>query len=443
MLIFMEKERFESLRMKELENIINKNKSDLKYKRLLDYYKAEHDILTYSKRNKKVPNNRLINNIPKYIVDTGVGYFMGKPIVYSSKNEEFLNTLQKIFDYNDEQDHNIELAKSTGIYGSAFEMIYLDENADIRFTILSPDDVIMIVSTDLKEVLGAIRLIRTRDHLDKTYIKIEFWDSHCVSYYNYKEEKLEFVDEIEHYYHDVPFVEYINNEERKGDFEDEISLVDAYNRVQSNTANMFQYNDEALLMVRKLGDVSDDDIKQMKEDGVVVFPEDGDMNWLLKTIDDTALENYKKRIRDDIHIFSNVPNLNDENFGGNLSGVAVGYKLWGMEQKTAIKERKFKKGLQRRIELITNILNIKGGNFNYMDIEISFRRNKPQNILEIAQIITMLSGELSRETKLAMLPNVLDVKKEIEKIEEEKSRTRSDFGLTNEFIESIGRHDEK
>ena len=77
------------------------------------------------------------------------------------------------------------------------------------------------------------------------------------------------------------------------------------------------------------------------------------MDWLLKTIDDTALENYKNRLREDIHTGANVPHMCDESFGGNLSGVAISYKLWGLEQICSIKERKFKKGLQRRIELIT------------------------------------------------------------------------------------------
>ena len=67
---------------------------------------------------------------------------------------------------------------------------------------------------------------------------------------------------------------------------------------------------------------------------------------------------------------SHVPHLCDESFGGNLSGVAIAYKLWGLEQLCAMKERKFKKGLQRRIELITNILNIKGGHYDYKDSEI-------------------------------------------------------------------------
>ena len=114
-----------------------------------------------------------------------------------------------------------------------------------------------------------------------------------------------------------------------------------------------------------------------------------------------------------------------------LSGVAVSYKLWGLEQICAIKERKFKRGLQRRIELITHILNIQGGQFDYRDIDIQFRRNKPQNVLEIAQIITMLSGELSRETRLQMLPTIDNVQDELQKLEDEKQQEVNSFGQYN------------
>ena len=90
--------------------------------------------------------------------------------------------------------------------------------------------------------------------------------------------------------------------------------------------------------------------------------------------------------------------------------------------------RKFKRGLQRRIELITHILNIQGGQYDYRDIDIQFRRNKPQNLLEIAQIVTMLSGELSRETRLQMLPTIDNVQDELQKLEEEKQQEVNGFG---------------
>ena len=207
--------------------------------------------------------------------------------------------------------------------------------------------------------------------------------------------------------------------------------------MESNTANFFQYNDEALLKVLKMGAVTSQDIAEMKEKGAIILEDGGDIQWLIKEVSDTALENYKKRLREDMHIFSAVPNLTDANFGGNLSGVAMSYKLWGLEQICAIKERKFKRGLQRRIELITHILNIKGGQFDYRDIDIQFRRNKPQNVLEIAQIITMLSGELSRETRLQMLPTIDNVQDELQKLEEEKQQEVNSFGQYNALAQAL------
>ena len=64
---------------------------------------------------------------------------------------------------------------------------------------------------------------------------------------------------------------------------------------------------------------------------------------MLKEINDTALENYKNRLVSDMHLFSSVPNMTDNAFASNLSGVAISYKMWSMDQVVAIKERKFKK----------------------------------------------------------------------------------------------------
>jgi len=427
--LYMERSALDGLNEADIKKMIEENEDGTKYQRLEGYYAGDHDILHYTKKGSSVPNNRLVNNMPRYITDTAVGYFLGKPVAYSSQDDDFLHALQDIFDYNDEQDENTELAKTASIDGDCFEMLYLDEDAQIRFVKVAPGSCILIYETGYTEPMAALRFIYSRDRNGYPVKKVEFWTStECWYFVSYNGSALELVDIVEHYWRDVPFIEYINNEERIGDFEGVISLVDAYNRVQSNTANFFQYNDEALLKIMKLGDVRPKDIAEMKEAGAIILEDGGDIDWLIKEVADTPLENYKKRLREDMHLFSSVPNLNDENFGGNLSGVAVSYKLWGLEQICAIKERKFKRALQRRIELITTMLNIQGGHYDYRDIDIQFRRNKPQNLLETAQIITTLAGELSRETRLQMLPIIDNVRDELQKLEDEKKADMADFG---------------
>lgn len=427
--LYMERSALDGLTETDIKKIIEENDGGTKYERLERYYAGDHDILQYTKKDSAVPNNRLVNNMPRYITDTAVGYFLGKPVTYSSQDDGFLQAIQDIFDYNDEQDENTELAKTASIDGSCFEMLYMDEDAMIRFVKVAPDNCVLIYETGYTEPMAALRSIHSRDRDGYPIRKVEFWTStECWYFVSYNGGPLNLVDIVEHYWQDVPFVEYINNEERIGDFEGVISLVDAYNRVQSNTANFFQYNDEAILKVMKMGDVRPWDIKAMKEAGVILLEDGGDIDWLIKEVADTPLENYKERLREDMHLFSNVPNLNDKNFGSNLSGVAVSYKLWGLEQVCAIKERKFKRGLQRRIELITTMLNIQGNHYDYRDIDIQFRRNKPQNLLETAQIITTLSGELSRETRLQLLPVIDNVRDELQKLEDEKKADMADFG---------------
>ena len=436
--LYMERSALGGLTERDIKKIIEENEGGTKYQRLEGYYVGDHDILRYTKKDKAVPNNRLVNNMPRYITDTAVGYFLGKPVTYSSQDDAFLQALQDIFDYNDEQDENTELAKTASIDGSCFEMLYMDEDAMIRFVKVAPGSCVMIYETGYSTPMAALRFIHSKDRDGNPIKKVEFWTStECWYFISLHGGPLELTDIVEHYWQDVPFIEYINNEERIGDFEGVITLVDAYNRVQSNTANFFQYNDEAILKVLKMGEVTPQNIKDMKEAGAILLEDGGDIQWLIKEVADTPLENYKQRLREDMRLFSNVPNLNDENFGGNLSGVAVSYKLWGLEQVCAIKERKFKRALQRRIELITTMLNIQGGHYDYRDIDLQFRRNRPQNLLESAQIVTTLSGELSRESRLQMLPTVDNVQDELQKLEEEKKADMGDFGGYNALANAL------
>ena len=131
--LYMERSALEGLTEADIKKIIEENEGSIKYQRLEGYYVGDHDILRYTKKDKAVPNNRLVNNMPRYITDTAVGYFLGKPVAYSSQDDAFLQALQDIFDYNDEQDENTELAKTASIDGSCFEMLYMDEDAMIRF----------------------------------------------------------------------------------------------------------------------------------------------------------------------------------------------------------------------------------------------------------------------------------------------------------------------
>ena len=263
------------------------------------------------------------------------------------------------------------------------------------------------------------------------------WIKEACWQYKGKNDVYELIDVTDHSFNDVPVVEYVNNKEEQGDFEQVISLIDAYNKSQSNTLNdMDQFTDAYLILVNMNGTDSKR-ISELKKDRVMLLDEDGDAKWLTKDVNDAWVENYKDRLRRDIHKFSYTPDMQDESFGNNLSGVSIRYKILAMEQIRANKERKFKKGLQRRIELIYNSISLEKDIDLFTDINIKFANTLPQNVYELSQTIKNLSPYLSNETLLNQLPFIDNAKEEVEKKkteEESEVPERYDFTVNGGVI---------
>src|SRR5690625_7501709 len=120
-----------------------------------------------------------------------------------------------------------------------------------------------------------------------------------------------------------------------------------------------------------------------------------DADYIYKKYDVEGTEKYKDRNKNDIHMFTHTPNMDDESFAGTQSGEALKYKLFGLEQKRATKERMFKKSLRKRYELINNMLNVaREGYFDVDEIEIKFTQNLQKNVTEEIETFTKLGGEL-------------------------------------------------
>lgn len=422
----------EELSIEDIQKFIKKHKAEsIRYIKLQKYYEGKHDILDLASRDGQ-PNNKIVNPYPKYITDMLVGYFVGQPISYTSKEEDgLLEDLQAIFDYSDEQEENLELAKICSVKGKAYELLYRDEDARIRFNEFGPDQMFVIYDMTISpSIKFAIRYYDVGEGNDKiTYAEV--YDKEVCTLYKGKDSDLSLDQVTPHTFKDVPVVEYLNNKEEQGDFEQVITLIDAYNKAQSNTLNdMDQFTDAYLILVNMAGTDSER-IDELKRDRVMLLDDDGDAKWLIKEINDAWVENYKDRVRRDIHKFSYTPDMQDESFGNNLSGVSIRYKILAMEQIRSNKERKFKKGLQRRIELICNSLSLEKDIDLFTNINIKFANTLPQNIYELSQTIKNLSPYLSSETLLNQLPFVENAKEELEKKKAEDEEITSSYDFTN------------
>ena len=379
-------------------------------------------------RDMSKPNNKIANAYASYITDTLVGYFIGEPITYNSNEENLLTDLSMIFEYNDEADENAELAKNASIYGIAYELLYVDEEDKmIRFKALDPKECIPIYDKSVEQNLIAfIRYYDDYDYVtDKTHTIIEVIDDAAVSRYQASEQSstLSLLESYQHYFGMVPIAIYKNNENETGDFEQVISLIDAYDKMESDTLNDFEYFTDAYLAL--YGFTADaDDVAKMKENRILLMDEGTSAEWLIKTVSDTYVENMKNRLDKDIHKYSKCPNMSDQEFASNASGIAIKFKLLGTENLVSIKERKFKRGLQQRLELMSMINSVLREGFDWRAIDIIFTRNIPSNDIDIANMVNTLSGIVSEETLLAQVPFVEDVQDEMEKLKKEKEENK-------------------
>ena len=115
--------------------------------------------------------------------------------------------------------------------------------------------------------------------------------------------------------------------------------------------------------------------------------------WLCKQLNETDTEVLKCALNADIHKMCMVPDMTDVNFAGNSSGVAMRYKLLGLEQLTRIKERWFREGLRQRIRLYARYLTLLGKpELESSGVRIVFTRSLPMNELEVAQTVKELEG---------------------------------------------------
>lgn len=378
--------------------------------RLQDYYKCRHPIVDRTMSDATKPNNRLVNAYANYITDMFCGYFLGEPVTYSSEQEEQILVLQDIYNYNDESAENSEIAKDASICGVAYELLYLDEKGKERFKKIDPVHAIPIYDDSLEEnLLYFIRYYNNEDIISGDVVTyVEVYDKAKKTLYKLGNGAIEFVEEQAHNFGDVPIVIFPNNEELLGDFEPVITLIDAYDKLQSDSVNDLEYFNDCYLALYGMSGTDATDIAAMKEQRVLLMDLDAKAEWLTKNANDALVENLKTRLDDAIHKFSKCPAMTDEEFASNASGVAMRYKLLGMDNAIAKKERAFKKSLQRRIELITNIQYLLGSTYDYRDVNITFKRNLPQNLIETADVITKIGHLLSEETQVGLLPLDID-----------------------------------
>lgn len=416
-----------------------------RFKKLKKYYLGEHDILS-KQRAKNKPNYKPVCNHAKDIADTSTGYFMGNTISYSNSEDTDIDELLIAFDNAevDESDHDNAL--DMAIYGVAYEYVYARENEnilDIKSLEVENTFIVYDDSIEQQPLFGVYYFKRKENKADtETYQAVIMTKQFVYSIVLEGKEKGVISDKpVPHNMGDIPIIEYKNNKYSIGDFEQQIGLIDSYNSLTANRINdKEQFIDSILVLYgARLGDDEEESIKAMEslaEHKLLELHPEARAEYLSKTLNENEVETLRNAVKQDIYTFSHIPNLTDENFAGNSSGVAMEFKLLGLEMITKIKQRYYVKGLKKRIKLFANYLGLTQIAIDANSIIPHFSRSLPKNLLEISQIVSNLDGKVSQETLLSQIPFVEDPMSEIEKVNEEKQENI----VQNQLLLTGGEH---
>lgn len=429
-------------------------------KELMKYYLADTKIKSWAgSPNPDNAHNRVSTGFARYITNIRVGYFMGNDVQYKivtddDSEKQLSKTLDNLIThYNDSSNTpyiDEMLKKDLSITGRAYDLVYVNAGeTTLNLAKVDPTTCFVVYDDSIKaQPLFAVRYYQTGvlDELLQENYEI-YTDSMIYRYHSdgglpqtNSPVNNAVLDSAEpHFFERVPLTEYKNNDERIGDWEPEIDQMDALDKAISTMANFQEdFNDAAMVATGRFANKTKP-VYEMDDRGNIKVGKDGKpivlvppkpiidpkhhmfylepyiartglsegqrtvvtptLQYVTKQYDSAGWSTYTNFLINEIHKYTNTPNVNDPNFASNASGVAMSYKLWGSDQERKIQEALYKRSLRARISACIAYWNKINALPDENDISVladmvkpNFDPNLPKNDEETAQLVQTLSG---------------------------------------------------
>lgn len=398
-----------------------------KYK---NYYDGVQAILNKSYTDPSKPCNKTVVNYAKNICDSYAGY-IATPGHISYRSDEDIEDVMDILRYNDYQAEDASFLLDALVYGVAHELMYIDNAGQTRFRLINPLSCFGIYDDTLTgDLTHFVRMYKASEWDNSEIYNVDVYSNFDIKHYTMIGENgtPTFVSVEPHYFSQCPANIFMLPDE-KSIFDCVLSLQDSVNEILSAEIDDFSAFCDAYLTLEGC-DLLQEDVAQMKENRVLLLPQGAKAAWLTKNANDAQVENILKRLHDSIYRVAQCPDFSSESFvGGVSSGIAIQYRLTGMETRAGKIEAEMKKALQRRIEIISGIASLKLGEEVFRDIEISFKRNIPEDLTATIALVNALKGSVSDATLLGQLPFITDVNAELEALQEQKAANMELYGF--------------
>lgn len=379
--------------------IFEKNASECKY--LYEYYKGRQPILGRVKEIRPEICNTVVVNRAYEIVTFKTGRFLYKNIQYVNRSEDMTNEVNDLnsFMYADNKcGKDRELVDWIHICGHGYRMVLdapLSDGMPFHTYTIEPTRAFVVYCDDVtrRPLMGAYYTW----YLDENKNRHKRYTCYTQNQI-FEVEDYQIKSEGWHILGGIPIVEYPANYARLGCFEMVIELLDAINLAQSNRMDGLEQFIQALLVFKNL-DLEEGDVSKLRQEGAICLPENSDVEYLVHELNQSQTQTLVDDLYQAVLTICGMPNRQSGSTSTSDNKGAVVLRDGWSASATAVKETKqyFESAERTMLGMALKVFNVyeDGAGAGHKplkvsDIEVHFDEGEYENMLEKAQVLTML-----------------------------------------------------
>lgn len=364
------------------------------------YYRGDQPILYREKKVRPEVNNKVVENLALFIVDTKVAEMTGEPIQYvlrgtdEAKSNEIAD-LNTIMEGEDKEYLDVELCRWRSICGTSYRYVgngtphrrLLDET-DFYMSVEDPSLTFVVYYSDGFPAFSC----QIREDEDGRTV---YYCYTASEYFKIQENKI--IESGINGNGDIPVIEYPNNLRRLSDIEVTITITDELNELASERVNgISQFVQSYIKFVNC--EIDRETFEQMRLNGALVVKSNNRTENSKADVD--ILTNELNQSQSQVAVDDQFEKLliiqgiadRQSNTGGDTQGaVTLRNGFYSMEKRSEIAEPIFKRSERNFLRLVLNRLRIRNGfTLQPSDIEVKISRTKSDNMQVKAQVLQML-----------------------------------------------------
>lgn len=432
--------------LRELELLIKEHLESQRFKDMETadrYYSFNHDIL---KRVRKaigangelvpinnLPNNKIIDNMYADMVDQKTNYLLSKNLSLSSKDKDYLKSLNVIFNSK-----FLKLIKSLGKdaykYGISFMYIFYNEKGEMKFKKFNAKEIIPIwTDNEHTELDYAIRIYKIKKFIGTEYKEInnvEVYSLNGIEYYTWdnglkstnKQDTYITVNEKKYNWEKLPIIPFKCDESEIPLINKVKSIQDGINEVLSDFKNDMEQNARnTILVIKNYGGEKGTLRHNMNIYGYIPVDENGGVDSLTIDVNSSNYESILKILKKSLIENAKGFDAKSEKLQGNINQMNIQSMYSDIDLDASLMEREFKESLDEVLWFINqDFINKNIGDFNKSEVEIVFNKDILMNETQAINMCKASVGIISDETIIAQHPWVKDVSDELVKIKKQK-----------------------